>query len=592
MSRITQKLSKIFDSQIPEFIRVGESSITNTAVITTTASSKRVTISSSENLLAGDRLAHPSITNTVFITKILSSTEVEVSDTITVSLSNQVARFIRADATSNFVKFLEAYYKFLEQDQQPQEILQNARLYADSDYTIDSLIEQFFRNYGNDIPRNIIADKRTFIKHFKDLYTTKGTEEGYRLLFRVMFGEDVNFFYPDTVILKASDGIWKKDKTIRVIPFDNSNIYDFVNTKIIGAVSNASAIVNTVNKIYTNTGYTEEFYELSLEDVKGEFLLEEIIAYKLITYGVPKTTLKATTVPQLTKIRIIDGANGYEPNAEIRVQGANVKIESVNATGKIKSVKVINPGVFLGRTIIGNVVSSSSFEPVYIDRPTLSFTGNVNVTSNRGTYISTTPHELKKGATANLYFYGNTNSAINNTTSEISVSTVLDEYRFRFVTSNANTSVQANLIYTSNAILESNLGVLRESSGYWLNSQGKLSELVYIEGPAVDAPDPSKIYYQPFSYVVKSKVSLDNWKNVASGTVHPAGMQVFSEIDITTNVDANVSTTVDNEIWDYLYITSDWDKATLTAGSTEYSDNRIANLAITADHVFYVFNYL
>ena len=28
-----------------------------------------------------------------------------------------------------------------------------------------------------------------------------------------------------------------------------------------------------------------------------------------------------------------------EPNAEIRVQGANVKIESVNTTGKIKSIK-------------------------------------------------------------------------------------------------------------------------------------------------------------------------------------------------------------------------------------------------------------
>lgn len=594
MSRITQKLSKIFDAQIPEFIRVSEATITNTEVISTTASSKNVTVGSTLNLLAGDRLSHPSITNTVFVTKILTSTSIEVSTNITVTLTNQYARFIRVDGTSNFVKFLEAYYKFLEQDQHPQELLQNSRLYADSDYTTDNLIEQFFKNYGNDIPRNIIADKRTFIKHFKDLYKTKGTEEAYRILFRVMFGAKIDFFYPDSVILKASDGIWKKDYTIIVTPANQSNLYDLVNTKVVGNQSGASAVVNSVVKVYQNiNNYDAESYELSLENVKGNFLVEEITASKLInaTTGA-RQTIVATTLPQLTQIKIIDSLPGYESNAAIRIQGANVAVDYLTNTGKIKTIRIINSGVFLGRTVVNGVVQESSFEPVYVDPPTRNILGNVTITSNIATFVSDIPHGFIKSNYANVNFYGNAVSALNGLVSNVVVYTILDDNRFRFQYVTADTNTRANLIYTQPALLQSNLGILRESSGYWKNGQGKLSSTIYIQGPAVDAPDPRKIYYQPFSYVVKSQISLDNWANIAASTVHPAGMQFFSEIDTTNKVLSNISTTVNNEVWDYLGITADMASPPFDASMTTYSDSRVANLNITSDHVFYLFNYL
>ena len=167
MSRIKEKLSKIFVSQLPEFIRAGELNSSVILTISTTAGSKKVTVSDSRDLIAGDNLQHPAIASSIFVTKILSSNSIEVSNTIAVTLSNQVAKFVRADSTSTFVKFLEAYYKFLEQDKYPQEVLQNSRQYADIDYTTTDLIDQFFKNYGNDIPRNLVTDKRTFVKHLR-----------------------------------------------------------------------------------------------------------------------------------------------------------------------------------------------------------------------------------------------------------------------------------------------------------------------------------------------------------------------------------------------------------------------------------------
>ena len=61
---------------------------------------------------------------------------------------------------------------------------------------------------------------------------------------------------------------------------------------------------------------------------------------------------------------------------------------------------------------------------------------------------------------------------------------------------------------------------------------------------------------------------------------------------INNQISANVETTVDNEIWDYLGITADMDIPPFDASMTSYSNSRVQNLPISADHVYYIFNIL
>jgi hypothetical protein len=594
MSRITEKLSKIFTAQIPEFLRVGDTDSIVYVTGSTTAGSNVIVLSDTAYVSAGDKIVHSTISGTVFVTNVLSNTKIKVNTTLSTTVTRQNLKFVKTDTVSNFVKFLEAYFKFLEQDQHPQEILQNSRLYADSEKTIDSLIESFFKNYGNDIPRNIITDKRSFIKHFKDIHKTKGTEEAYKLLFRVMFNEDASFFYPDTVILKTSDGVWKKDFTIRVTNTNNINIFDFLNTKIIGKLSKATAIVNNVVKINTDYTGSIEIYELYLENIKGNFLIEDVTAVKIVDNVTrAKTTITATTIPQLTKIDIIDGGNGYTANSKLYIQSANVKISSINETGKIQSIKIINSGAYPVYGSIDGALPFGFVINVSADAPSKQLSGNILLTNTIGTFIGTSPHGLSRGKTANLSFYGNASSYLNNSQNTITVTTVLDENRFRFNILNPQaTTLFANLSYSQTANLASNIGILRESEGYWLTNRGKLSELIYIQGPAPDSPDPNKIYYQQYSYVVRSGVSIDQWKDISQKLVHPAGMEAFGEIYTVSDITANVDTTVANEVWDYLGITCDMSNPPFDASMTTYSDHRVANLAIKTDHVYYIFNYL
>ena len=596
MSRIKEKLSKVFTQQIPEFLRVSESEASTFTTGSTVAGSDVVTVNNSIDIAAGDKISHAQISSAIYVISILSSTKIQISTVAPVTLTSVTLNFVKTNTNSNFIKFLEAYYKFLEQDQHPQELLQNARQYADSETTIDSLIENFFKNYGNDIPRNIITDKRAFIKHFKDIHKTKGTEEAYKLLFRIIFNDEASFFYPDTVILKASDGVWKKDYTLRVISIDNSNIFDFVNTKIIGDISKASAVVNNVVKFKPADGFVTDVYELSLENIKGNFLIENITATKLIDAATnTKEIINAEIIPQLIKVNIIDGENGYNTNTKISVLDANVKISEFTKTGGIRKISIVNSAAYLNlKPVINNGVIASGLNiNVSLSDPLNIVSGNIILNNNIGTFTSDVPHGLSRGKTANLIFYGNSNSYINGAENVITVTTVLDSTRFRFTLVGLSpTSLSANLKYTRAANLYSNVGAVLESDGYWLNNRGKLSELIYVQGPAVDSPNKSKIFYQPYSYVVRSGESIDSWRDIAKATVHPAGMEVFGEIYINNQISANVEPTIDNEIWDYLGITCDMNIPPFDSSMTSYSNSRVQNLPISTDHVYYIFNIL
>jgi hypothetical protein len=591
MSRIREKLSKIFASQIPEFIRVGEYNVVNVQPISTTASSKIVTVGDTNDIIAGDKLQHPAITNTVFVTKVLSSTKVEVSNAIVVTLSNQNAKFIRADSTSTFVKFLEAYYKFLEQDKGAQEVLQNARKYGDSDYTSDDLIEQFFVNYGNDIPRNIVTDKRTFIKHFRDIYKTKGTEEAYKLLFRAMFNSKAEFYYPSESVLKPSDGVWKKDRTMKVIAGQagSDNPFDFKNTKITGQTSKATAVVDNVLKLFEGS---IEIYELYLENIKGTFVREDIVGTKLIDLNSSPVTITARTVPQLSKIEIVDGVAGYEVGTVINVDGGGIcKIESVDDSGKIKNVKVIASKVY---PVLSSEASAQGYNaaPITSPTPTSITSGNVILLNGVGSYTSIFPHGLTKGNYANIYF----ESLPNISEKELSVKYVLDSKRFTFdysapeINPSIEIELKANIRYTQPANLFANINILKESTGYWLNNKGKLSELVYIHGPAVNSIDRSKLFYQPYSYVVKSDISIADWNKTTSQLVHPSGTEVFGEIDINKEISGNSEPTGQSEVWDYFGITSD--SNVIIASTTLYTNSRVTNLKVTTDMIYVIFDYL
>jgi hypothetical protein len=266
-------------------------------------------------------------------------------------------------------------------------------------------------------------------------------------------------------------------------------------------------------------------------------------------------------------------------------------VDGVDSVGKIKSIKIID-SVWYPILSSDAALAYSIVAPIVPVLPTANTIGTVTLFNNTGLYSSNISHGLSKGRYANIYFPSLTTVPENNFT----VKTVLDSKRFIFDYSdpNINPAIEietgAVINYTEPANLFADVNIIRESSGYWLNSRGKLSELVYVHGPAVNSIDRSKIFYQPYSYVVKSDVSLAEWNTTASQLIHPAGTEVFGEIDINKEISGNLEPTGLTEVWDYFGLTADCN--VFPASLTTYTNSRVTNLSVTTDMVYTVFGYL
>jgi hypothetical protein len=108
-------------------------------------------------------------------------------------VNRQVPEFIREE-NPVFITFLEAYYEYLETKQGTQlnDLTKRAkeiRNLSDVDDSIEEFEESFFNMYASLVPRDVAADKALLIKNVLPLYLSKGSENSFKLLFRLLFGK-------------------------------------------------------------------------------------------------------------------------------------------------------------------------------------------------------------------------------------------------------------------------------------------------------------------------------------------------------------------------------------------------------------------
>lgn len=291
-----------------------------------------------------------------------------------------------------FVKFLEYYYQFLEQDQHSQELLQNAKSYSDIDTTIDSFVEYFLNTYAKDFPANILADKTILIKHIQELYKTKGSENAYRILFRLLYNEEIDFFYPNEILLKPSDGKWIEDYILRVEQEGNITPFSFLNTKITGNSSSATGFVESVISFNTPSGI---IYELTLDrnSIAGVFQPREIVyGYRLDDiFNNTNTLVLANITPILRSVDIIDGGLGYADELEIVTSGgtgsgALGRVTATTDSGSIKEIKLSNFGY------------DYDVKPnISVGLPTATVKGTYSITDNVAIFKLSNSHSLLHG---------------------------------------------------------------------------------------------------------------------------------------------------------------------------------------------------
>jgi hypothetical protein len=212
------------------------------------------------------------------------------SNSISIFVKSQVPDFWNRDG-EELVNFIKVYYEWLQQFENPIQVSRKLADYKDADLIPDKYF-QFMRNeFMKSIPVTLVDD-RLLLKNIVDFYRARGTEKAYNMLFRILYGdENVSYYYPGKDILRASDGKWVIERSLKLnlnVPL--SKIEDVV--VIRGASSNATArkdkfISYVVNEVQTNEFYinnifgTFEINEGILDDNTGEQLgfVTDLVTY-------------------------------------------------------------------------------------------------------------------------------------------------------------------------------------------------------------------------------------------------------------------------------------------------------------------------
>lgn len=205
---------------------------------------------------------------------------------------------------------------------------------------LDYLMEQFI----DAIPSNVVVDKRILIPHILDLWRTKGTEEGVKLLFRIMFDKEPSISYPKEQILRSSDGIWEKDTHMR-LNFIGENADRLEGKLIVGQTSGARAVVQSVQP--AQIGDESDALYVLIEGANGTFLADEIVYTPYID-----PPLNARVYGITASYQIVNAGSGYEEGDRIittqdPVKGSNISavVYSVDFDGRITGISITNSGI-------------------------------------------------------------------------------------------------------------------------------------------------------------------------------------------------------------------------------------------------------
>jgi hypothetical protein len=119
---------------------------------------------------------------------------------------SQLPEFIREDYPT-FVAFVEAYYDYLK-----TQGVDLTRI-RDIDTTLEDFIGQFKKELAYNLPL-VVEDERFLLSHIRDQYLSKGSAASYKLLFKLLYGKQVELTYPNQSMLRASDGRWNQEISI------------------------------------------------------------------------------------------------------------------------------------------------------------------------------------------------------------------------------------------------------------------------------------------------------------------------------------------------------------------------------------------
>jgi hypothetical protein len=342
----------------------------------------------------------------------------------------QLPEFIRDNPEySNFVTFVQAYYEWMEQNDNVTDRTKNILNYTDVDKTTSEFINYYINDFLPYFPQDALLDKKTALKFAKELYQSKGTIASYKFLFKVLYDSDFDIFYTKDAILRASDGLWYVSKSLKLSTTD-PNFLLVNNYRLFGETTKTIATIENAVK----SGSKTEVFISNIERLfqSGEFV--RVVDSNNQDVLFDGQTLRAKIVGQISQIKIDPKNRGlfYQPGDPVVVYDGLNSNTGIGATatvgettkGSIQRINVLTGGY--GYTTYPNTsmsITSGGGATAVVG----SLTPYANVTA-RVTYAPKDTITLKSLTTIGNTNYHFSNIAISNANTTLANALSFDSF--------------------------------------------------------------------------------------------------------------------------------------------------------------------
>lgn len=428
-----------------------------------------------------------------------------------------------------FVSFVDAYYKYADAASQGHGQIQNALVNSDIDLCDESFVDDFYKMYASDLPREIAMDRRNFLKILRTIYESSGTEKALRLAFQAIFNESIKVTFPGESRLKASDGMWVREK------------YITLDTKF-GAIPSGA-----IRMTFSNASGDFSF-ETTRTEVIGTTVRCYFQSYTKLTFDVGQRVFHydgngnmvyaGDLIRSPSYLSIISPGRDWQIGQVVVIPGSNqntiARVTGINAIGGITGVEIVEYG---NTHVNGQIITVSP----YPNRPASStvvvdsvltqasppiYTHNISI-SEYVEKLSENVVGISDSLSVNSYFL------------EDYVDSYVGHNVFaqQIITSSSTTvedtgSLTIEEWLASRATLSYQYSDVVTLRGYYLNEQGQISnQTIRLQ---------DNYFYQAFSYLIETNQDISKYESLLNIT-HPAGSKHFSELTKAGNIEVTIT---------------------------------------------------
>lgn len=404
---------------------------------------------------------------------------------------SQLPKHIQEDYPT-FTSFLKAYYEYLDN----QKLTRSLEYLRDPDQTLDAFIGHLKNEVAVLAPQ--LSKDRFFLKHTKESYVARGSEEAYKCLFRFLYNKEVEINYPSEKIFKISGGQWEQDvsfflKVDAGDAYSLQNDYLYINDiKTIGTKNHTHRVyVKKVRPVTSVEGVYEVFIE---KNFYGNLDIGDTVDYKGVV---------GTLLPTPAKVKITTKGSGFKVGQIFSVDtsiasGCKVKVVRIDANGGLEQVQIIAFGYGYKKDFDYNISRFQALQSSQAVRGLTIQRQDVLSNSKDSGYINKVSYH-GEGYSSGDY-----------------VGDVLADFYYN------NYAEEIEQIV---ATLRIQLGALARYPGYYASSNSLISDDSFIQDGE---------YYQDFSYVLRIDEKLTSYRDAVLQTLHPVGRKLFGDYLVET----------------------------------------------------------